>query len=100
MHDVSPYSYDVRIHHNPTPAPQPRYRLGCPENLEKNRVTAPPAARGGASSRHPSGNVPYLERGSREYWHASLALLFAGYATFSLLYYVQPLLPEFSRDFG
>ncbi len=63
-------------------------------------MTAPPAARGGASSRHPSGNVPYLERGSREYWHASLALLFAGYATFSLLYYVQPLLPEFSRDFG
>ncbi|MDR5835333.1 MFS transporter [Caballeronia sp. LZ034LL] len=43
---------------------------------------------------------PYLERGSRAYWRASLALLFAGYATFSLLYCVQPLLPEFTRAFG
>ncbi|MGU7783408.1 MFS transporter [Burkholderia sp. PU8-34] len=42
----------------------------------------------------------YLERGSRSYWRASLALLFAGFATFSLLYYVQPLLPEFSNAFG
>ncbi|WP_250452713.1 MFS transporter [Caballeronia sp. ATUFL_M2_KS44] len=42
----------------------------------------------------------YLERGSRAYWRASLALLFAGYATFSLLYCVQPLLPEFTRSFG
>jgi MFS transporter, YNFM family, putative membrane transport protein len=44
--------------------------------------------------------APYLERGSRAYWHAALALLFAGYATFSLLYCVQPLLPEFSATFG
>ncbi|OTP67595.1 MFS transporter [Caballeronia sordidicola] len=44
--------------------------------------------------------TPYLERGSRAYWHASIALLFAGYATFSLLYCVQPLLPEFTRTFG
>lgn len=42
----------------------------------------------------------YLERGSRAYWRASLALLFAGYATFSLLYCVQPLLPAFSATFG
>ncbi|MDR5855962.1 MFS transporter [Caballeronia sp. LZ062] len=42
----------------------------------------------------------YLERGSRAYWRASLALLFAGYATFSLLYCVQPLLPEFTKSFG
>ena len=27
-------------------------------------------------------------------------MLFAGYATFSLLYCVQPLLPEFTRTFG
>jgi YNFM family putative membrane transporter len=44
--------------------------------------------------------APYLERGSRAYWRASLALLFAGYATFSLLYCVQPLLPAFSSTFG
>lgn len=47
-----------------------------------------------------SDSPPFLERGSRAYWHASLALLFAGYATFSLLYCVQPLLPEFSAAFG
>ncbi len=44
--------------------------------------------------------TPYLERGSRAYWHAAIALLFAGYATFSLLYCVQPLLPEFTKTFG
>ncbi|WP_407946060.1 MFS transporter [Paraburkholderia haematera] len=43
---------------------------------------------------------PYLERGTRGYWRASVALLFAGYATFSLLYCVQPLLPAFSTAFG
>ncbi|MFC5429349.1 MFS transporter [Paraburkholderia denitrificans] len=42
----------------------------------------------------------WLERGSRAYWHACLALLFAGYATFSLLYCVQPILPAFSQAFG
>jgi YNFM family putative membrane transporter len=47
----------------------------------------------------PDVSVPYLERGSPAYWRASLALLFAGYATFSLLYYVQPLLPAFSDAF-
>jgi MFS transporter, YNFM family, putative membrane transport protein len=47
-----------------------------------------------------ANEAPFLERGSRAYWHASLALLFAGYATFSLLYCVQPLLPEFTKAFG
>ncbi|WP_408184058.1 MFS transporter [Paraburkholderia sp. RL17-381-BIF-C] len=45
-------------------------------------------------------NIPYLERGTRAYWRASIALLFAGYATFSLLYCVQPLLPSFSTAFN
>jgi YNFM family putative membrane transporter len=53
-----------------------------------------------ASANPPSKPIPYLERGSRAYWRASLALLFAGYATFSLLYCVQPLLPTFSASFG
>ncbi|ANB71007.1 MFS transporter [Paraburkholderia phytofirmans] len=45
-------------------------------------------------------DIPYLERGTRVYWRASIALLFAGYATFSLLYCVQPLLPAFSTAFS
>jgi len=43
---------------------------------------------------------PYLTPGTREYQRANLALLLAGFATFSLLYCVQPLLPLFSHDFG
>jgi MFS transporter, YNFM family, putative membrane transport protein len=53
-----------------------------------------------ATSTASSTAVPYLERGTPAYWRASLALLFAGYATFSLLYCVQPLLPAFSSAFG
>lgn len=60
------------------------------------RNTAAPSASPSAS---PS-TVPYIERGTPAFWHASLALLFAGYATFSLLYCVQPLLPAFSQTFG
>jgi YNFM family putative membrane transporter len=40
-----------------------------------------------------------IERGSPAYRRASLALFLAGFATFSLLYCVQPLLPEFARDY-
>lgn len=47
-----------------------------------------------------TSSAPFLERGSPSYWRASLALLFAGYSTFSLLYCVQPLLPAFSTSFG
>jgi YNFM family putative membrane transporter len=36
---------------------------------------------------------------SPRYWLASFALLLAGFATFAGLYDVQPLLPEFARDF-
>ncbi|MBN3727798.1 MFS transporter [Burkholderia sp. Ac-20379] len=59
-----------------------------------------PAGSRSAQAAPPPSLPPYLERGTRGYWHASIALLFAGYATFSLLYYVQPLLPEFSATFG
>ena len=41
-----------------------------------------------------------FEQGSRAYRRASLSLFLAGFATFSLLYCVQPLLPEFTRDYG
>ena len=38
-------------------------------------------------------------RGSGDYRRVSMALFAAGFATFSLLYDVQPLLPAFSREF-
>ncbi|KKW68847.1 membrane protein [Lampropedia cohaerens] len=40
-----------------------------------------------------------IRRGTSAYWRASLALFCAGYATFSLLYCVQPLLPALAREF-
>jgi MFS transporter, YNFM family, putative membrane transport protein len=61
-------------------------------------VTVSPGADRTTTAPSPS-NEPYLERGTRAYWRACLALLFAGYATFSLLYCVQPLLPAFSQSF-
>ncbi|WP_123656632.1 MFS transporter [Salinisphaera japonica] len=42
----------------------------------------------------------YLERGSGEYKKANLALFAAGFATFSSMYSVQPLMPLFSDAFG
>ncbi|HEY1999444.1 MFS transporter [Paraburkholderia sp.] len=67
-------------------------------------MTASPESHRTASSAVPpssasASGVPYLERGTHAYWRASVALLFAGYATFSLLYCVQPLLPAFSAAF-
>ena len=45
------------------------------------------------------GEPTWTERGSRAYHRVSLALFLAGFATFSLLYCVQPLLPVFARYF-
>jgi YNFM family putative membrane transporter len=42
----------------------------------------------------------WTERGSAAYYRVSVALFLAGFATFSLLYCVQPLLPAFVQDFG
>jgi len=45
-------------------------------------------------------NAPaWTERGSPAYRRVSVALFLAGFATFSLLYSVQPLLPVFAQDF-
>jgi len=41
----------------------------------------------------------WVERGSAAYGRVSLGLFAAGFATFSLLYCTQPLLPAFARDF-
>ena len=42
----------------------------------------------------------YLHKGTPAYRRASIALFCCGFATFALLYTVQPLLPLFSREFG
>lgn len=41
----------------------------------------------------------YLKRGTRTYWRANLALFASGFATFSSMYAVQPLMPAFSQEF-
>lgn len=41
-----------------------------------------------------------IERGTPEFRRTVVAMLAAGFATFALLYCVQPLLPEFARDFA
>ena len=42
----------------------------------------------------------WTERGSPAYRRISLALFLVGFATFSLVYCVQPLLPNFAESFG
>jgi YNFM family putative membrane transporter len=41
----------------------------------------------------------WIKRGTRSYWRANIALVLAGYSTFSLMYCVQPLLPVLAREF-
>lgn len=47
-----------------------------------------------------SGHADGLARGTPAYRRASLALFLVGFATFSLLYCVQPLLPDFATAYG
>lgn len=42
----------------------------------------------------------FIRHGSLQFRRTNRALFAAGFATFGLLYCIQPLLPEFSRDFG
>jgi YNFM family putative membrane transporter len=42
----------------------------------------------------------FIRHGTPAFRRSNLALFAAGVATFGLLYCVQPLMPEFSRDFG
>ncbi|MDR0216091.1 MAG: MFS transporter [Comamonas sp.] len=42
----------------------------------------------------------WIKRGTAQYWRVSMALFLAGFATFSLLYCVQPLLPELAQTFA
>ena len=53
-----------------------------------------------SSSESQASTAPvWIQRGSAEYWRVSVALFLAGFATFSLLYCVQPLLPELAQTF-
>ena len=47
----------------------------------------------------PSDSAGYIQRGSADYRRATLALFCAGFATFALLYCVQPLLPLLAVHF-
>lgn len=42
----------------------------------------------------------WIRRGTRAYRHAGVALFLAGFASFSLIYAVQPLLPAFAHDYA
>src|ERR1700754_1861688 len=44
--------------------------------------------------------LSWIERGTGVYRRTSIALFLAGFVTFSTVYGVQPLIPEFADDFG
>ncbi|EHS55640.1 MFS transporter [Paenibacillus sp. Aloe-11] len=44
--------------------------------------------------------MTYIQKGSRSFRKTSLAMFAGGFSTFALLYCMQPLMPEFSKDFG
>jgi YNFM family putative membrane transporter len=46
-----------------------------------------------------AGSSGYVHHGTAAFKRINLALFAAGFATFGLLYCVQPLLPEFTRDY-
>jgi YNFM family putative membrane transporter len=53
----------------------------------------------GVEARVPGAEAGYIRAGTPAFWRTNLAMLCAGFSTFSLLYCVQPLLPVFSRQF-
>jgi len=71
-------------------------------------VTAPVATSAAAPARIATAPIQpeslphdgYIERGSTAFWRVTLALFAAGFATFALLYCVQPILPVLSADFA
>jgi MFS transporter, YNFM family, putative membrane transport protein len=71
-----------------------------PNSPSARRRTGEPGI-GPATESEPRQNpaAAWTERGSQEYRRISVALFLAGFATFSLLYCVQPLLPAFAEDF-
>ncbi|TCR90815.1 MFS transporter [Rhizobium sp. BK376] len=72
------------------PAEQQASTLETPSRPELRVITSEPKAEA----------RQFLTRGTPAYKRASFALFLSGFATFSLLYCVQPLMPVFSQDFG
>jgi YNFM family putative membrane transporter len=63
----------------------------------------PPDAPAETPLKKPTEKTPektYVARGSAAYRRISLALFLAGFATFSLLYAIQPLLPNLAAHYG
>lgn len=48
----------------------------------------------------PAEPAAYIRHGTHEFRRVNLALFAAGFATFGLLYCVQPLLPQFTHEYG
>ncbi|OCA98264.1 MFS transporter [Clostridium beijerinckii] len=44
--------------------------------------------------------MSYIQKGTREFRHASIALFAGGFNTFAILYCTQPLMPYLSKEFG
>ena len=58
------------------------------------------AAESGGGTPCPTGEVAFIEKGTPVFRRTMLSMFCAGFATFALLYSVQPLLPILSREFG
>jgi YNFM family putative membrane transporter len=48
----------------------------------------------------PAGDPPLIGRGGARFWRVNFALVLGSFATFALLYCVQPLMPLFTRAFS
>ncbi len=48
----------------------------------------------------PADNPPLIARGDARFWRVNFALFLGSFATFALLYCVQPLMPLFARAFS
>ena len=47
-----------------------------------------------------AGDPPLIARGGAEFWRVSFAMFFGSFATFAVLYCVQPLMPGFAHAFS
>jgi YNFM family putative membrane transporter len=75
------------------------------QRCARNAQILPPAAalaaaESGGGTPCAAGEVGFIEKGTPVFRRIMLAMFSAGFATFALLYCVQPLLPILSREFG
>lgn len=82
---------------NPVAHPDGCAKTDTPSNNTTPRLDRSPSMPSNASS--PNDPV-WVQPGSAAFRRISVALFLAGYVTFSLIYCVQPLLPELSRHFA